>query len=295
MGGYFAEEFSNLVNTFRKDENYDKNAIEKLMLKINKLEEENHDLKEINKEQQENLREFMKILNTYKMNTPLLLAELEKFKCKTITSVKTKNKDYNGGVNEFICTYTQKGHIDQNGDCTYDQPEENCELGKRIQGCVPGDHMILLDDNTWHPIADLKPGQKYFNGNEAVTIHEVEAGFEEKQLIEIEISVGDKVLTYDYTQNHVFPVTRRHNDVHLTAKDLKVGDLLTYFNRDKDNYVLETQVYVTAVRQIPGGIHVYNIRSTSSSKIWEDHYMIGNGIVSGNLNLQEFVATVNGK
>jgi len=291
-----SELFGNMLNILQNlsgDEN-NKNDIEKLMSRIKKLEEENYNLKKEKEEQVEIMRKFIGLVNQYSMDNSLLQREVAKFQCQPKTIVKTQTKEHDGGISEYICTYTQIGYVDENGDCKYLQEElKNCDYVKRIKGCVPGDHMILLDDNTWHPIADLKPGQLYFNGNKAVTIHSVETGFEKKHLIEVEIMFGNEVFTYNYTQNHVFPVKRMYHDMHLTAKDLKMGDMLTYFSRDKENYVLETQVYITSVRQIPGGIYVYNIRSTSPSKTWEDHYMIGNGILSGNLNLQEFVAKEN--
>jgi hypothetical protein len=148
----------------------------------------------------------------------------------------------------------------------------------RIDGCFVPETKILMADGSQKKLEDLAAGELVVSGKTGapIAIKSLLESNEDKPIIAV--AIGDRRVSV--TQQHPFPTSRGW----MAASDLKVGDRI----REPDGRDAE----VTSIEELPiiPSQRVLNMQLATDSQDYYDHLVIADGIVTGDLFVQQSMA-----
>ncbi len=158
----------------------------------------------------------------------------------------------------------------------------NCSLlgvSRLDLGCFAEGSKIMMGDGSWQRGELVKPGDYVWNPviKMPVKVIEISNGPEKPALLRFETAVGHKIRV---TRNHPIPTKNGLK----AAKDVLVGEHLRLMGGD---FVEIKSVSYDS----PEGSFVWNVRLDGSGKEEEMHYVLVDGVVAGDLTLQEKIET----
>jgi intein/homing endonuclease len=137
----------------------------------------------------------------------------------------------------------------------------------------------MMGDGSWQRGELVKPGDYVWNPviKMPVKVIEISNGPEKPALLRFETAVGHKIRV---TRNHPIPTKNGLK----AAKDVLVGEHVRLMGGD---FVEIKSVSYDS----PEGSFVWNVRLDGSGKEEEMHYVLVDGVVAGDLTLQEQIET----
>ena len=162
--------------------------------------------------------------------------------------------------------------------CTEDDYEPRFLRKRTNCGCFADTTKITMADGSLKRITDIVEGDHVYNPvtKKAVAVDHLVRGPEAKPLFQIAFTGGAVVVTHD----HPFPIEGKGI---LPARDLRVG----MKGRDaKGNVIVLENITTTTSNDKPV---VWNL-SLKGDGTNESHYLIADGIVTGDLYLQAKIA-----
>jgi hypothetical protein len=224
----------------------------------------------------------------------------EETQCEPYTNI------YNNVTNNqlFICVDVyvpitiniNNGGDDHDGDrgkeCEYKHDRQDCDFCRRWMGCFDPNTNIVMGDKSTKMAVDIKEGDLVWNpiAERAARVTKRVAGPEE--LAMIEFGYGDKLVKV--TQDHPVVVQKLAVEASLLSDTLNMSSAYTVKQaRDlsKDDSVLgsDGQYHrIDVLRQLPlkANQAVINFELEGGSNDIRDHAVVANGIISGDLAVQ---------
>lgn len=198
----------------------------------------------------------------------------------------TQNNIINNNIN------SNNGGHDGGRECQYKHERQDCDFCRRWMGCFDPFTKILMADKSTKMAVDVKEGDLVWNplAERAARVTKRVAGPEEIAMVEF--GYGDKLIKV--TQDHPVVVQKLNVNASLLTG---APDMSTAFTvkqaRDlsKDDLVLgsDSQYHrIDVLRQLPlrPNQAVINFELEASSSDIRDHAVVANGIISGDLTVQ---------
>jgi hypothetical protein len=189
--------------------------------------------------------------------------------------------------------------VNINEECEYRLDDHKCDFCKRFNGCFDPNTDILMGDGSTKTAKDIKEGDLLWNplakSSEKVT--KLVAGPEE--LAMVALGYGDKVIRV--TQDHPIVVENQIVKASLLSNTENGGTGYTVkqaLDLTQDDAVLgsDGQFHkLTALRTLPVKFNqtVINFELEASSNSIQDHAVVANGIVTGDLKTQNAIKEAN--
>lgn len=184
------------------------------------------------------------------------------------------------------------GGGNDDGECRYKHDRQDCDFCRRWMGCFDPNTNIVMGDKSTKMAVDIKEGDLVWNplAEQAARVTKRVAGPEE--LAMIEFGYGDKLVKV--TQDHPVVVQKLAINASLLSDTLNMSSAYTVKQaRDlsKDDLILASDGQyhrIDVLRQLPlkANQAVINFELESSSNDIRDHAVVANGIISGDLAVQ---------
>lgn len=188
------------------------------------------------------------------------------------------------GTGYYPCLLVRAGKTVVDGAIIGFDPKKNCAAVGRIgnrggSGCFSGDTMIRVAPDQYHPIHQFVPGMQVWNPlrKEATRIKRIVRGPEKKAMLQVWI--GPKTLKV--TNSHPFYGKKGL----VEASELKVGMMIRNPEGDWAR-ISRLQLYTPEESS-----EVWNLELESADESIMSHALDANGIVTGDLYLQEELET----